>query len=153
MVAVQCCESGLAVNGYSDSSDAFYGGYQPHMLSTANGMLHWDQNSGNVNSFSVSHLSPQPQPQHAKDGKNNDDPYLCSVCDFVTVYKVRLVFICLCYLLFCKYQTLACVQRWNNFSRDICIFQRFFVWFCIYICRLSCADKTGWLCILQTFEG
>uniref|UniRef100_A0A0N5AYY5 C2H2-type domain-containing protein n=1 Tax=Syphacia muris TaxID=451379 RepID=A0A0N5AYY5_9BILA len=72
-----------------------YDGYQPHMLATGSGScdFQWDPSASSMCNASSSATLQQPTtspPQtvsHCKDGKNNDDPYLCSVCDFVTVYK------------------------------------------------------------------
>lgn len=54
------------------------------LTTTSLGETHWS-NPSNVNA------QPSSQVSYTKDGKNNDDPYMCSVCDFVTVYKVRVL--------------------------------------------------------------
>ncbi|VDK49632.1 unnamed protein product [Anisakis simplex] len=66
------------IPGGSQSNDAFYDGYQPHALSNQEWMNGFDSTS-----------SP---PVHSNqldnsETKGPDDPYLCSLCDFATLYK------------------------------------------------------------------
>uniref|UniRef100_A0A915CGI2 Uncharacterized protein n=1 Tax=Parascaris univalens TaxID=6257 RepID=A0A915CGI2_PARUN len=69
---------GSFLQGGSQSNDAFYDGYQPHALSNEEWMCAFDES-----------ISPMLQLSTAEtvEIKGPDDPYLCSLCDFVTLYR------------------------------------------------------------------
>uniref|UniRef100_A0A9J2PXZ2 C2H2-type domain-containing protein n=1 Tax=Ascaris lumbricoides TaxID=6252 RepID=A0A9J2PXZ2_ASCLU len=75
---MDCFGDGSFLPGGSQSNDAFYDGYQPHALSNEEWMCAFDES-----------VSPTLQLSTAEtlEIKGPDDPYLCSLCDFVTLYR------------------------------------------------------------------
>lgn len=82
---MDCFGDGSFLPGGSQSNDAFYDGYQPHALSNEEWMCAFDES-----------VSPTLQLSTAEtlEIKGPDDPYLCSLCDFVTLYRVFLPLVC-----------------------------------------------------------
>ncbi|VDM50400.1 unnamed protein product [Toxocara canis] len=75
---MDCFGDGGFMPGGSQSNDAFYDGYQPHALSNEDWLSSIEE--------SVS-VTVRPTAAETPEAKGPDDPYLCSLCDFVTLYK------------------------------------------------------------------